>query len=148
MVKDQAGTWSRMFQRVQTLPKGSGLAPLIQGQRYERWITQSESHLSFTIRLTGWTLPPGTERHGFGICIDIKSADAGAIYVVVTCGSRGGPASAVQIEMPAAIVSDIFNQYTSTHSHPPTLQDLHARADAQIKACLNQYPRREMFSLA
>jgi hypothetical protein len=32
---------------------------------------------------------------------------------IVSYGSRGGPGSAINIELPAAVVSDVYSQYTS-----------------------------------
>jgi hypothetical protein len=111
--------------------------PIYEGQ--ESWRIENEARNSFTIRLTVLTLPPGTERIGFQIAIDIPSADVGGISIVVTSGSRGGPASAAHFEMPAATVADVYTQYTTTAGIDlPTMRTMHARADEQIKACFRQ----------
>jgi hypothetical protein len=105
---------------------------------HERWRTENEARNSFTIRLTDLTLPPGTERHGFNIEIEILSEDAGTVSLVVTCGSRGGPASATNIEMPSDVVAQVYRQ---TGIDLPTMHAMHARADEQVKACIGPEKR-------
>jgi hypothetical protein len=56
---------------------------------HERWRTVNEVRNSYTTRLRGLSLPPGTEKNGFVIVIGIPPADVGDISVEVTCGSQG-----------------------------------------------------------
>jgi hypothetical protein len=105
-------------------------------EKYVRWRTINDTRNCFTIRLTGLVLPPGTEQNAFEILIDLPSRDVSGIFLVVTCGSRGGPGSAVQIEFPAAIVADIYDQYTANIADVQSMRLTHARADSQIRSCL------------
>jgi hypothetical protein len=109
---------------------------LIDAAKHRGWRAINPARNYFTLMFDDLRLPPGTEHPAFEVALEAHTGDPGGASLTFTCGSRGGPGTALEIALSRETIADAYEHFTRTYADMQSKRAGDVKIEAEIKACL------------
>jgi hypothetical protein len=109
---------------------------LIDSAKHRGWRAINPARNYFTLMFDDLRLPPGTEHPAFDVTLEAHMVDPGGATLNFTCGSRGGPGTALEIVLPRETIAGAYEHFTRTYADMQSKRAGDVKIEAEIKACL------------